>query len=220
MLKRNIFLLAIIMVAMLSACSNGNQAETKDAEKVEVIKNSTTAEFKTVESGSAMEWRAAHLGGVQPRFGKVYFIDGSVLVNKGKLTNATFTVDMKSLTVENFPEGAKEIEQLTGHLLSKDFFDIEKYPRSKFELTKVETTTKDYNSKVTGNLTILGVTKSISFDARINIADDKVSISSEDFSINRTDWGLTYNVEGTAGVPVDYLIANDIGFTINATVTR
>ena len=32
---------------------------------------------------------------------------------------------------------------------------------------------------------------------------------------NRTDCGLVYNTEGTEGVPVDYLISNDIGFTID-----
>ena len=73
---------------------------------------------------------------------------------------------------------------------------------------------------VTGNLTILDVTKSITFKANISINENEVSVISEDFSIDRTEWGLTYHVEGSEGVPVDYLIANDIGFTINLTVTK
>lgn len=209
------------MMFIMSSCSNnGNQAETKDAENVELVKTNTTTTLKSIKEGSFINWRASHLGGAQPRFGKIYAKDASVLVNGGELSNATISIDMSSLTVENFPEGAAEIAKLTGHLQSPDFFNIEKHPNSKFELTNIEKTTGDYNSKVTGNLSILGVTKSITFNANVNTSDNAVSIQSEDFAVNRTDWGLSYNTEGTAGVPVDYLIANDIGFTINVTVTK
>ena len=129
-------------------------------------------------------------------------------------------MDMASLTVENFPEGAAEKGKLTGHLQSGDFFNIEKYPTSKFVLTKREGTAGEYNSRITGNLTMLDVTKSITFIANVKVSENEVSVKSEDFKINRTDWGLSYNTEGTAGVPVDYLIANDIGFTIDVTITK
>lgn len=127
---------------------------------------------------------------------------------------------MSTLTVENFPEGSSQIAKLKGHLQSADFFNISKYPTAKFELTNLEKTTGNFNSKVTGNLTIKDVTKSISFNANIKISSTEVSIQSEDFSVNRTDWGLSYNTEGTAGVPVDYLIANNIGFTINVILKK
>ena len=71
-----------------------------------------------------------------------------------------------------------------------------------------------------GNLTMLDVTKSITINANVKVSENEVSVKSEDFKINRTDWGLSYNTEGTAGVPVDYLIANDIGFTIDVTITK
>ena len=70
------------------------------------------------------------------------------------------------------------------------------------------------------NLTILDVSKSISFKANLDISDTKISVNSEDFSINRTDWGLTYNTEGTVGIPVDYLNANDIGFSIDVSMSK
>ncbi|MDA3882878.1 MAG: hypothetical protein PF481_06315, partial [Bacteroidales bacterium] len=58
------------------------------------------------------------------------------------------------------------------------------------------------------------------FLANVFVADSSVSIASEDFSVDRRKWGLNYNTEGTKGVPVDYLIANDVGFTIYVTVTK
>ena len=94
------------------------------------------------------------------------------------------------------------------------------HPTAKFELTNVEKTTGDYNSKITGNLTILEVSKSITFNANIAVLDNSVAINSEDFSVNRQDWGLNYHTEGDAGVPADYLIANTVGFTINVSVIK
>ena len=52
------------------------------------------------------------------------------------------------------------------------------------------------------------------------VSDKEVSIKSEKFSIDRRDWGLTYNMEGTAGVPAEYLIDNRVEFKIDLMVTR
>ncbi len=221
MFRKIIFLSLVISGVMLSSCSStGNQAETKAAETVKTVNASDATTLNTVAEGSFVSWRAAHLGGVQPRFGKIFIKDADVKVSNGTVVNASIVMDIASLTVENFPAGAEEIGKLKGHLLSPDLFNAEKFPTAKFELTNLEKATGTYNSKVTGNLTILGVTKSITFNANVVAEDAKVAIRSEDFSIDRTDWGLTYNVEGTAGVPVDYIIANDVGFTINTTVGK
>lgn len=209
------------MGAMFASCSdNGKKAETTEAKKVEVKNSSETTIFKNVKDNSFVTWRASHLGGVQARFGKVQLGNTSFFVSEGKLTNANIDINMSSLTVENFPEGSKEKGKLTRHLLSPDFFNVDKYPTSKFELTSIEPMEGEFNSKVTGNLTILDKAKSISFNANVNVSENGVSVKSEDFKIDRTDWGLTYNTEGTAGVPVDYLISNDIGFTIDVSATK
>jgi len=206
--------------ALVSSCSNnGNQVEATDAENVEVNKEETTVTYGTVKAESSVAWRASHLGGVQPRFGKIFAKSAELLINDGKVANATIEMDMGSFTVENF-EDAESKAKLEGHLKNDDFFKVEQFPTSKFELTGIKAAEGDFNSEVTGNLTILDATKSISFKANVTVSDAEVSIKSEDFAVNRTDWGLTYNVEGTEGVPADYLIANDIGFTIDVTVTK
>lgn len=217
---KKVFLSIIVIGTLLSACgNNGNKVETNDAENVEINKNKSTKSFKTIEQGSQIVWRASHIGGVQPRFGKLSIKQAEFLVNNHKLNNANIEIDMTSLTVENFDDEESKTK-LKGHLQGADFFKVETYPSSKFELTNIEEIKGDYNSKVTGNLTILDTIKSITFKANVLITESNVSIQSEDFAINRTDWGLVYHVEGTEGVPVDYLIANDIGFTINVNMSR
>lgn len=218
-MKKAAIALFVIAVAFTSCKNKEKKVETKDAQEVEIVKVVETITYNTVKEGSMLKWRAAHLGGVQKRFGTTSLKSASVLLNDSELTNATFVVDLSSLTVDNF-EDAKQKEKLEGHLKSPDFFNIEKYPTANFELTNVEKATGDYNSKITGNLTILEVSKSITFNANIAVLDNSVAINSEDFSVNRQDWGLSYHTEGDAGVPTDYLIANTVGFTINVAVTE
>jgi len=219
-MKKTILSIFVIGIILSSCKNNEKKATTKDAEKVSIVKTQTTTTLKTLGSDSFVNWRASHLGGVKKRYGKIFFKDATFLINNGQLTNATATINMASLTVESFPEGSEQIVKLEGHLKSADFFNVEKHPTSKFELVKIEKSSGAFNSKITGNLTIAGITKSITFNANVTVSDNKATLKSEDFSINRADWSLTYNAEGTKGVPVDYLIANKIGLTINISVTK
>jgi polyisoprenoid-binding protein YceI len=218
---KKLILATLIISAMFASCkSKGEKAETKKAEKVEVVKTEKTNAFKNIKAGSHVAWRASHLGGVQPRFGKIFVKNAELLVNDGKVTNASFTMDMGSLTVESFPQGDNQKGKLTKHLKSPDFFNIPQFPTAKFEVTKVTGTNGDFNSIVTGNLTIKGVTKSISFKANVTVSGNEVVIKSKDFAVNRSDWGLTYNAKGTKGVPTNYLISDDVGFTIDVVLTK
>ena len=217
--NRFIFSLLVVGIILASCKDSSKKVATSDAK--EVIQNSKNSfgTYKTVKDGH-IKWKATHLGGVQPRFGKIFIKNAVCMVSGNALTNAGFDINMSTLTVENFPEGAEEIEKLKGHLISDDFFNIEKFPKSTFEMTSISKIDGKFNSKVTGNLTMFGITKSITFDANVNITSDNVSIESETFSIDRRDWGLTYHVEGSVGVPVDYIVSNSVEFTIKANIGK
>jgi len=218
-MKKVIISLFVLAVTFTACKDSGKKVETKEAQEVEIVKEAETVTYSTVKEGSGLKWRASHLGGTGARFGKTKLKVAKVLLNDNKVTNAKFIVDLSSLTVDNFND-AEQKGQLEEHLKSADFFNIEKYPTARFELTKVEEVKGDYNSKITGNLTILETTKSISFSANIAVLENSVAINSEDFSVNRQDWKLSYHSEGDAGVPKDYLIADNIGFTINVAVAK
>jgi polyisoprenoid-binding protein YceI len=214
-----LFALLVLSVGLAACSETGREVETGEAQKVETTTTETTVNYTTVKKGSSMDWRAAHFGGAEPRFGKIFLSKAKISVTDGKVSNAVAVFDMSTFTVENFKD-EEQIAKLSGHLQSEDFFNIAKYPISIFELTKLESTEGDFNSSVTGNLTILDSTKSITFMANVNVSESEVSIASEDFAVDRRDWGLVYNVEGSEGVPVEYIVANDIGFTINITLTK
>ena len=80
-------------------------------------------------------------------------------------------------------------EKLTKHLQSPDFFDVAKFPTATFESTEIKKEGEGHT--VSGNLTLHGVTKQISFPATISASDTEVSANAE-FSINRQDFGLNY----------------------------
>jgi polyisoprenoid-binding protein YceI len=97
-------------------------------------------------------------------------------------------IDMNSIYTDN--------ANLTNHLKSPEFFDVAKFPTSTFVSTGIEPGSHDAKAKdathtVTGNLTLHGVTKSISFPSKIALAGDKFNLDSE-FFINRKDFGINY----------------------------
>lgn len=214
---RKIIIPLAAFALLASSCGNsGNKAETKEAETVIETTAEAASSYSQFDKNSFLKWRGSHLGGLQPRFGKVFLKQVDIKTDGEKLLNAKAIVDMNSISVENFSEDEAEMKQkLTGHLASADFFKVDSFPTAVFELTKYAKNEGEYNALISGNLKIMDVTKSITFKANIQINDAEVTVNSEPFIVDRRDWNLTYNVEGTEGVPVDYLISNDLEFEIN-----
>jgi polyisoprenoid-binding protein YceI len=110
--------------------------------------------------------------------------------------------------------------QRDGHLKSADFFDAEKYPNMTFKSTSVKQTGEG-EFAVTGDLTIHGVTKSVTFTVEGPSAPGKdpwgntrIGLSATT-KVNRKDFGLTWNSTlETGGVLVgdDVTLSLDVQF--------
>jgi len=115
-------------------------------------------------------------------YGQFPVFDGRIVVPDGdKFENAKIeiTIDTTELTTDN--------SILTGQLKKEEFFNVEEYPEAKFVSTGVEKT--DDGFQVTGNFTLRGQTKSISFPAQMRVEGETL-IGEAEFSINRKDWGM------------------------------
>ncbi len=94
--------------------------------------------------------------------------------------------------------------QRDAHLRSDDFFDVERYPLITFKSTRVERVS-DQEFQVTGDFTIHGVTRSVTFDGdysgQSNIMGRQRAGLSARTKINRKDFDLTFGtlVEATQG---------------------
>jgi polyisoprenoid-binding protein YceI len=133
--------------------------------------------------------------------GTFHKFTASVEADVTDLTDAVidFTVDISSIDTRNKDRDA--------HLVSADFFDIEKYPTMTFQSTTINKSGEgEYD--VTGDLTIRGTTKPVTFSVTFEgqgkdpWGNEKVGFSAQG-SINRADFGLTWNAAlETGGVLV------------------
>lgn len=208
---------ALFMATIITSCGS-NAVDATDAQDVQATP--ITATYSTLGDHNHVDWKAWHLGKTGERAGSVMLMSAEASVNEGMLVGGKFVMDLANLTVTNFGEDTAQNNKLRGHLTSGDFFLTDSFPTATFEITSVDTMSGDFNSKVSGNLTIKGITKNITFNANVEMTEESLMLTSESFEVNREDWGLTYNAEGTAGVPVDYLISKEIEFTIHANVTK
>ncbi len=106
---------------------------------------------------AAVNFRANHLGYsfVTGRFDK---FTGSFTFDKADPANAKVKVEFDTASINTNHEKRDE------HLRSADFFDVANHGAATFESTSV-TPTGDNSAKITGNLTIRGVTKEVTLDA-------------------------------------------------------
>ncbi|EAR00658.1 YceI family protein [Maribacter sp. HTCC2170] len=146
-MKKNLLTLALAIILGFTATAT----EPIDGEKKEV---------KTEES--TVTWKAYKVTGSHT--GTVNLKEGSLMFDEGKLTGGEFVVDMTSL-ISTDMEGEYK-GKLEGHLKSDDFFGVGTHPTSSLAFTKVEASGKN-SYKVTGDLTIKGISKPVTFDVSI-----------------------------------------------------
>jgi len=113
-------------------------------------------------------------------------------------------------------------EQRDAHLRSADFLDVEKFPTITFKSTKVEADGDD-ELKVTGDLTIHGVTKEVVLDvdgptpeAKDPYGNLRVGASAKT-KVKRSEFGLTWNAALEAG---GFLVGDDLKIELDVSAIR
>ncbi len=186
MKKATLFLISGAFV--LTSCvgnPEGQRAETTDS----VAEVAATGTELTVDpSASTIKWLGKKVTG--EHFGEVHISSGTLLVDGGKLTGGNFVVDVNTIDVQDMEGEYKD--KLDGHLRSEDFFDVANHPEATFVITSVTDGASDNVVVVSGNLTMRGVSKNITFDANITEITETSVRANADFNIARDDWGVSY----------------------------
>jgi polyisoprenoid-binding protein YceI len=105
------------------------------------------------------------------------------------------TIQAKSIDTRN--------EDRDAHLRSNDFFDMDQYPEIRFVSTAVEPVDES-NYRVTGDLTIKGVTKPVTIDLEYTgfvqdpFGNQRLGLEGS-VVVNRKDWGVSWNAALEAG---------------------
>ncbi len=147
---------------------------------------------------------------------------------RGHLAKLTGTIDFDS---QNPAQGSIDVtmdaksiwtgdDARDGHLRSPDFFDAEKYPEMNFKSTSIEKG-DDTHFKVTGNLTIKGISKPVMLDAEylgsFETTDPAKGTTvhggfSASGKINRQDFGVSWNAQLDKGGVV---VSDEVAITID-----
>jgi len=116
--------------------------------------------------------------------GTITLKSGFLTFTEGKLTDGAFTINMTTITNTDLEGEYKG--KLEGHLKSDDFFGVEKNPTATLVFKKVKSTGKN-SYKVTGDLTIKGITNTVTFN--LSVYGNKANAS---LKIDRTKFDVRY----------------------------
>ena len=157
---------------------------------------------------SAIEFSVRHMAiskikGKFRKFEAKMVFDGKAVENG----SAEFTIQVASIDTDN--------EKRDTHLKSSDFFAVEENPTITFKSKKVSAV-KDGKFQITGDMTLRGVTKEVTFDCELHgIIQDSYGNTRSGFSaettINRQDFGVSWSNTLDAG---GLIVGNDVKLSL------
>ncbi len=177
--------------------------------------SSTTAPRAADESGSyaidpvhsTVMFKVKHLD-TSWFYGNFAEMSGTVDFDSADPSKCSMVMEVPA---ESINSGNDKLDQ---HLRSPDFFDVKQFPVLGFRSTKVEAN-GDGTYKVTGDFVMHGVTKSITVEVEhVGSSDSrmgkKVGFHTQ-FTIDRTDYGVSYGADGALGTDVELTISIEAG---------
>lgn len=196
-MKRSLFLSAAFALAALVAPS---------------LAHATPWEVDSSHSAASFSVRHLMVSNVRGELGK---ITGSINVDDKDITKSTVEASIEMAGINT--RDAKRDE----HLRSPDFFDVAKFPNITFKSTKVEKA--GAGLKVTGNLTLHGVTKEVvlNVEGPAPATKDPWGNTKSGFTattkLNRKDFGVTWNKSVDGGGVV---VGEEVSVTIDLEVNK
>ncbi|NJB70673.1 polyisoprenoid-binding protein YceI [Saonia flava] len=167
-MKKQLFSLALAVVFGFTAAAN----TPIDGEK-KVVK----------PSESSVTWKGYKVTGSHA--GTISLKEGFLEFDGKKLIGGEFVVDMT--TLETTDDMGDMSAKLNGHLKSDDFFGVEAHPTSKLVIKSANSFNKN-SYTVTGDLTIKGITKPVTFV--VSVFENKATAT---LKVDRSKYNVKYN---------------------------
>ena len=162
-----------------------------------------TGTYEIDKSHSEVAFQVRHLlSKVRGRFAD---FDGKIVFDPERPGQSSVDVSIKAASIDTAEPNRD------AHLRSGDFFDIDQFAALTFKSTSVAQKSDD-RFDVTGNLTIHGVTKTVTLpatypgSAKDPWGNDRVAFEAE-ITLNRKDFGLNWNAALETG---GFLVGDDI----------
>ena len=168
----------------------------------------TTSTWTIDPSHSNVEFAVKHMMFTTVK-GSFEGVSGTITLDEANLANSSVSVEIDASTINT------RDQKRDAHLRSGDFFNVEQFPTITFVSTRVEP--QGDRLKVTGDLTMHGVTREVVLDAEMtgrgmSPFGFEVMGYEATTKLNREDFGLTWNAAlETGGV----LVGNEIKISID-----
>ncbi|HTF16768.1 MAG TPA: YceI family protein [Chryseolinea sp.] len=199
--------LILIIAPLFFGCRGPVKEENKNSATASSVSLRHVASEKYIidTKESVLTWEGSMVFGFEEEhIGYVYTSKGELMIEKGQLVEGTVEVDMNTIEYKDKESKNTPVK----HLKSPDYFDVEKFPISTFSITKVAYAVGG-NIKVTGNLTIKGITNPVTFPAKIEVKDGIVKANGK-VVIDRTQWGIRYRSGKFYDNLADQAVSDDI----------
>lgn len=205
------------------SCKNEseNKVEPGEAEQAAVATEEAVV-YEIDTTASTIKWRGTKPTG--EHVGTINIQNGQLMATNEQVTSGTVVIDMNSIEVTDEGMAEDKRTNLENHLKGTvegketDFFNVEVYPTATFEITGV--TEENGQKMLQGNLTLKDETKNIQFPVNTSIGENEITLESETFTIDRTDWGVNYGSKSVFDNLGDNFISDDMELTINVTAKR
>ena len=140
-------------------------------------------------SNSSISFVGTHVGDdPKPRLGGFADFGGQVMVDTSVKKITSIAIDIRVDSVWT------EFAKLTAHLKNADFFDVAQFPNSSFVSTEIKME-EDGKCTVTGDLTLHGQTRSITFPANYRFENGGLLFASK-FQLDRSQFGMDQMLSG------------------------
>ena len=212
-MKKTTLLTFSALALFFTACNNTPKGEEAQVAEEQTAAATAGITYNLNLDSSAVTWVGA--SPVKQHTGTFKLSQGSLSVADNNITGGSFTIDIASINDSDLQGEYKT--KLETHLKSADFFDAEKFPTAKFEITGVQATSEGGNThNISGNLTLKDVTKNITFPAKVTLTDTEV-MASANFNIDRSQWNMSYGADNSLG---DKMINAEVNLTVNLKATK
>ncbi len=170
--------------------------------------DTTTTTWTIDPAHSAVEFAVKHMMFTTAK-GRFQDFSGTITIDEQNLANSTVDVTTRPASINT------QSEDRDSHLRSTDFFDAEQFPEATFHSTSIESAGDD-DLRVTGDLTLKGVTQPVMLDATFqgrgtNPWGQEVLGYEARTSFSRKDFGLTWNQALESG---GVLVSDEVRLTL------
>lgn len=179
------------------------------AEPAPFIQAGRVVGYSLVIAESFVNWKGMHVMGGKGHQGYIKPLSGTLAFDaNGNIAGGYFELDMNTITITDKKDTSSD-NGLVSHLKDPDFFDVKKYPKGTFQLTKATKVSGDSSYYITGQLTLRAITQEVQFPATI-IRNGEDIVATATLTIDRTKWGVTYQSGSVWGLVKNELLEDRV----------